>query len=318
MYRFYLLLLLLLTGTVAAFCQAGEDTLSAGVTRLAADTTVAPAGDSAMVQQDSLPRRVPRPLLKIAYWEPVQGIPDDYEIRQRHPFYAFSQKAVAVHTDIKLFRGKEVLFYTIAALCLLFALLKTVFAKYFTDLFRVFFRTTMKQRQIRDQLMQTPLPSLLFNLFFILSAGLYLVFMFRYFDISIIENEWWLYLYCCAGLAVIYIVKFIGLKLTGWIFNMKAATESYTFIVFIVNKLIGTFLLPFLVLLAFTTDPVYSVAIILSWAGLALLYFYRFILGFGVVRNEVKLNIFHFLLYLVAFEIIPLLLIYKLLLLFFK
>ena len=56
---------------------------------------------------------------------------------------------------------------------MIFALLKMGFAKYFNDLFRVFFRTTLKQRQIKEQLMQTPLPSLIFNGFFVASAGLY-------------------------------------------------------------------------------------------------------------------------------------------------
>jgi hypothetical protein len=43
-------------------------------------------------------------------------------------------------------------------------------------------------------------------------------------------------------------------------------------------------------------------------------YGYRFIVSFGPVRKEIKVNGFHFFLYLCAFEIAPLLLIYKLLL----
>ena len=44
---------------------------------------------------------------------------------------------------------------------------------------------------------------------------------------------------------------------------------------------------------------------------------YKFILSYSAVRKEVKLNSFHFILYILGFEVVPLLLIYKLLLLIF-
>ena len=217
----------------------------------------------------------------------------------------------------KLFTGKELLFYYLVFLFILFGLMRRAFAKYFYDLFRVFFKTTLKQRQTQEQLLQSPLPSVFMNSFFVLSAGLYANFLLQYFQLSIVENFWLQYLYCAAALAVIYIVKYLGLKITGWLFNVSEATDSYIFIVFIINKIIGIFFLPFLLLLAFTTDPLYSSAMIISWFGIGILLIYRFILSYGAVRKEVKLNSFHFILYILGFEVIPLLLIYKLLLLIF-
>jgi hypothetical protein len=46
------------------------------------------------------------------------------------------------------------------------------------------------------------------------------------------------------------------------------------------------------------------------------LFIYRFIISYTPIRNEIKLNRFHFFIYLCAFEIAPLLLIYKVLLIF--
>lgn len=219
--------------------------------------------------------------------------------------------------DRKIFLGKEDLFYYLVFLLILFGLLRRVFAKYFYDLFRVFFKTTLKQRQTQEQLLQSPLPSIFMNGFFVLSAGLYINFLLQYFQLSIAQNFWLQYLYCGVALGSIYIVKFIGLKITGWLFNVSTATDAYIFIVFIINKILGVFLLPFLLLLAFTTDPLYSSAMIFSWFGIGLLILYRFILSYGAIRKEVKLNSFHFLLYIIGFEVVPLLLIYKLLLLIF-
>ncbi len=267
------------------------------------------------VAQDSVS---PRPELQIPAWEVRPDQPFELQILKQHPFYNFRVKPFIVPTGLKIFKGKETMFYVIMALVLVFALLRLAFAKYFYDLFRVFFRTTMKQRQIREQLMQTPLPSLAFNLFFIASAGLYIAFILFHFGFQPVENFWILYFYCSIGLAAIYLGKFIGLKISGWLFNMRQGADSYIFIVFIINKAIGIFLLPFLVLLAFSTEPIRSIGMTLSWCGIGLLLLYRFILGYSAVRNEVRFNLFHFFLYICAFEIAPLLLIYRLLLFFFK
>jgi hypothetical protein len=217
----------------------------------------------------------------------------------------------------KNFTGKELIFYYLVFQLILFGLLRRAFAKYFNDLFRVFFKTTLKQRQTQDQLLQSSLASVLMNIFFVLSAGLYLNFLLVFFQLTITENFWLQYAYCAAGLATIYSVKFIGLKITGWLFNVSSAADSYIFIVFIVNKVLGIFLLPFLLILAFAGEPLYSSAIYLSWLGIALLLIYRFILSYSAIRKEVKLNSFHFVLYILGFEVVPLLLIYKLLLLIF-
>ena len=219
--------------------------------------------------------------------------------------------------DKKIFQGKEYLFYYIIFLLILFGLLRRAFAKYFYDLFRVFFKTTLKQRQTQEQLLQSSLASVFMNSFFVLSAGLYVNFLLQYFNLVISDNFWLQYVYCIGALAAIYLVKFIGLKITGWLFNVSNTTDSYIFIVFIINKTLGIFLLPFLLLFAFANDPLYSYAMLISWIGLGLLLIYRFILSYSAVRKEVKLNSFHFILYILGFEVIPLLLIYKLLLIIF-
>jgi hypothetical protein len=197
-------------------------------------------------------------------------------------------------------------------------MLRRAFPKYFSDLFRLFFRTTLKQRQLRDQLTQTPLPSLLFNGFFVLSGGLYITFLLKHFAIDPLESFWITFLYACMGLIACYFVKYAGLKICGWLFSMDEAADSYVFIVFIVNKMAGILLLPLLLMLAFSLGEVYTAGLGFSWCLLGGLLIYRFILTYGAVRNQVKLNMFHFFLYIAAFEIAPLLLVYKALLIFFN
>lgn len=241
-----------------------------------------------------------------------------WEVLRHHPYFNFSSPPLFLPASIlRKIAGKELLFYLLLFLLIIFAILRRAFPKYFGDLFRLFFRTTLKQRQIRDQLMQTPLPSLLMNGFFVVSGGLYCAFLVQHFELNPVNNFWLLSLYCCLGLSVAYFIKFLGLKVSGWLFNMKEAADAYIFIVFIVNKMIGILLLPFLILLAFSVGDVYTISLTLSWGMVAGLLLYRFILTYAAIRNQVKVNPFHFFLYLCAFEIAPLLLVYKALLLYF-
>jgi hypothetical protein len=237
-------------------------------------------------------------------------------------FTSYAAKTAKAQTTfagkIRTITGKELLFYALVALFIFFAVLRRAFAKYFNDLFRLFFKTTLKQRQIREQLMQTPLPSLLLNVFFILSGGFYLAILLQHYAVNPVGNFWLLFLYCGMGLSVAYFIKFAGLKICGWLFNMDEAANSYIFIVFIVNKMIGILLLPFLLVLAFSLDSIHSAGLTLSWCLIGGLLVYRFILTYGAIHNQVKVNLFHFFLYLCAFEIAPLLLVYKALLIFFN
>lgn len=217
----------------------------------------------------------------------------------------------------KSFQGKEALFYYLLFLLLLFGLMRRAFSKYFSDLFRVFFQTTLKQKQIREQLLQTPVPSVLMNIFFVLTSGLYVNLLLNHFNLIYTPDFWMQYLYCAWAIGTIYLVKFFWLQISGWIFNVKELANSYTFIVFIVNKVIGMYLLLFLVLIPFTQGTLNQVLLTLSWLGVAGLLVYRFILSYGATRNQIKFNPFHFLLFIMAFEVIPLLLIYKMLLLIF-
>jgi hypothetical protein len=241
-----------------------------------------------------------------------------WEILKRNAYFGFSSPLQSAPPEKpRIVEGKELLFYLLVFLFILLAFFKNIFPKYFNDLFRLFFRTTLKQKQIRGQLMQTPLPSLLLNGFFVLSAALYTGFLVQHYRLAPAIHFWLIFLYACIVLSGIYLIKFAGLKAAGWVFNIPELVEDYIFIVFIINKMIGILLLPFLLLLAFSTGAIYSTGLLLSYCLLGGLLLYRFVLSYIAVRNGARLNPFHFFLYICAFEIVPLLLIYKGLLLFF-
>lgn len=234
-----------------------------------------------------------------------------------HPFFTFTNP-VRYTISEREWQGKEVIFYSIVGLLILFALIKNNFRRYLSDLFGSYFRTTVRQRQIKEQLLQDPLPSLLFNIFFVLSGALFVGLLVDHFSVAEDIPFWMLTFYSAIALAVIYTGKFLLLKFFGWVFQLSDATDTYIFVVFSTNKVLGILLLPFSILLAFTSGSLSAAAATLSLILVGCLFIYRYFMAYISVNRSTPLNAFHFLLYLAAVEIAPLLLINKLLFLFLR
>jgi hypothetical protein len=241
----------------------------------------------------------------ISFWEKVLSI---------NSYFNFTGPPVVEIFALHRPNSKDSLFYLLVAILFYFALIRIFFEKYFNNLMTLFFRVSLRQQQIREQVLQTPLPSLLLNILFVISGGLYACYLLHYSRMGAGIRFWVLYLNCMLLLGTIYFVKFLVLKFIGWVFSVSRATDIYIFIVFLVNKMLGIFLLPFLIVITFSGPELREVFITISLAMIFVLWTYRILASYRPVHNEIKLTPFYFFLYLCAFEIAPLLLIYKVLL----
>ncbi len=228
------------------------------------------------------------------------------------PYLPFGKPPVFMISKEKLPEGKDELFYLLTGLIFLIALIKLLFPKYFQNLFLLSFQTSFRQRQTREQLLQDNLASLMMNILFFISGGIYIGLIAQNSGYSNI-SFWELLLFCSLILSMIYAVKFLFLRFSGWVFNVKAASNTYIFIVFMINKIIGIFLVPFLLILAFSSQAIVQTAIVISLISVGILLLYRYLISLGTIRQDLKVNALHFFLYLCAVEILPLLLIYKVL-----
>ncbi|GAA4744660.1 DUF4271 domain-containing protein [Flavisolibacter ginsenosidimutans] len=265
----------------------------------------------ASLQADSLSKVLPpvRDTIRPALQHALNS--DSFLLRKRL-FFTFTDPVRYTVSERK-WEGKDTVFYAVVALLLLFALIKNAFPRYLPDLYSAYFRTTVRQKQIKEQLVQNPLPSLFFNLFFVLSAAVFVSQLIQQFGYNDRLPFFELVLYSAGGIAAVYAAKFLLLKFFGWVFQLSEATDAYLFVVFSTNKILGIFLLPFTVLLAFTYGGANASIVTLSVVLVLALFIYRYFLAFISINHLVRINLFHFLLYLAAFEVLPLLLINKLL-----
>ena len=218
---------------------------------------------------------------------------------------------VAMVNKIKSSKSPDNLFYIFAVTGIILGFFRFFYTRYFNNLFRVFFNASLRQSQLTDQLLQAKLPSLLFNIVFVLTGGVYVYLLLRYYHWVSSNNFWLVIFYCCLSLGGIYLIKFISLKFTGWLTGYKEITNTYVFIIFLINKILGILLLPFAVIIAFAMPALSTAAVIISLLFIGLMFLLRFFRSYGLLQHQLKVSRFHFFLYVAGIEIVPVLLIYK-------
>ena len=267
------------------------------------DLVVAQNPDSSLVQVDSL--QTPADTIINRYEAALQTI------FKQNIFLNSHGTPVTMAIKIKKTKSTDTTFYLLAALVFLMGLIKFFFARYFANLFKVFFNTSFRQSQLADQLLQAKLPSLFFNAFFIISGGVYIYFLLLQYRFVTEIHQWTILASCILVLGLVYLAKFSTLKFTGWVTGHKEVTDAYVFVIFLICKIIGVLLIPFIILMAFADVAIANGSALASLLIVVLLLLLRFFRSYGLLQNQLKVSRFHFFLYIAGVEILPLLLIYK-------
>ena len=294
----YPVLLILILFSNSTSSQEAGDTVRNNLT-----DTLPVSADSAKLKADTLAAGN-HPAVK-SYGSVVN------ELLSSNKFINVKGPAVSFIAARKQRQGKEFVFYTLCTIVLILGLFKTFYGGYFNNLFRVFFNTSIRQTQLTDQLLQAKLPSFILNIFFAITTGFYIWLLFKNYHPPRFINSQVLLPVCIMGIGILYFVKYCILKFMGWMSGMQQAADNYIFVIFLVNKIIGIILVPFIVLLAFSTPLWVNYTTFFSLILLGLFFLSRYIKTYGVLEYKFPLQPLHFIIYITALEIVPLLLIYK-------
>jgi hypothetical protein len=205
---------------------------------------------------------------------------------------------------------KDILFYGILILIFFYGFVNNIYPQYFSKLFKQFSQSSLRMIQYREQLLQNSLGSLIINICFILSFSLMSTLLI--FNRHLLALSFWEgFFYISLFFTFLYIGKYISLQITGYVFNSKELVNTYIFVVFMINKVLGVLLVPFILVLAFAKPIFHPYAIGGAALITVLLILYRYLFSLTSVRNKLHISSFHFFLYLCAFEILPLTILYK-------
>lgn len=291
-----------------------------GISAQQADTLLLVRNDSAVLRNDSTVSRndslTAGDSIRLQMSKAASTTDDLTKLLQNNIFLNSRGKPFTIIPGDRIRESKDSLFYSILLILFLFGLLRLVYSRYLINLFRVFFNTSLRQSQLVDQVIQAKLPSLLFNAFFFIISGWYVYLLFSHFGRLDHYARWQILLMGSLGLLLVYLFKFAVLKFTGWITGFQQEAETYIFIVFLINKIVGVCLIPVVILMAFSDKFLIDFAVLFSFVLIGIMLLMRFFRSYGLLQDRLKVSGFHFFIYIIGVEIIPLFVIYKVALLF--
>ena len=206
-------------------------------------------------------------------------------------------------------------FYLLLILCLILGLIRFLDVKYFFNVWRAFSNPSLGSRHLKDQIQDAGLPNFLMNIFFTFSMGAYIYYIVL--NLTPIHSgaipPSLLIIMLICGTAIIYLAKYLTVRFSGWAFRVEGITEHYLFNVFLINKVLGITLLPFIIFLAFADHQWSNQIMIISFVVAAVLFFIRYLRSWQVFGSFFQYSKFHFFMYLCASELLPIAVLMKLL-----
>lgn len=206
------------------------------------------------------------------------------------------------------------LFSILLLIAAVFTWLRVFYNKYFTQLFEAVVNNNLTNQIVRDENILVQRASVYLSIVFYLVGALFLYefSLHRNWPLAGIGSGFPRFLFFAILVSAVYALKFLILKIAGWLFDVEKETALYIFNVFLLNNLLGILLLPFIALLAFhgalPGDRLFQAALIL----IGLVYLYRLFRGFLVGIGTSGFSPLYLFLYLCTLEIAPLLVLLRL------
>lgn len=227
---------------------------------------------------------------------------------------AKSEKKVPLRHRITLPKGKSssktFLFWTLVGMLGFLGFSISVNRSVVAKAWRGFLNDNSLSMAHRESLTQAgALPYTLLYANFLLNAGIFMFLILRAFRGEDFNNPYILLL-CAVGIVGIFFLKHVLLRVVGWLFPVAAEMNRYNFTIIVFNCVLGFFLVGFNFLIAFSGE---FQGFLIFWViGLVLLFYgYRALRSLLLGSKFLAGSLFHFLLYLCAAEIAPVLILFK-------
>ncbi|MFW5819782.1 MAG: DUF4271 domain-containing protein [Bacteroidota bacterium] len=206
-----------------------------------------------------------------------------------------------------------VLYFSVAFLIVL-AWLRLIYSKFIVNIFKSALNYQLAIKIFNAPgIIQKKIFSFL-NVLYYLTTGIFLYLVLDYFRYYPFELQGLNLLLAVTAFLLSYsIFRFMVMKVTGYLFNRQKLISEAIFHNLLYNKIIGIVIIPFILLLAYTQGIFQDISLSLGLFLLLALNIMR-ILRLIIFFLKSIVFIFYFILYLCTLEIIPLLVIVKLLL----
>lgn len=206
------------------------------------------------------------------------------------------------------------LFYVLLSILAYMTTLVSVYRHEVLRLFAGFANINIAMQQFRDRANAISITALLHYILFIAIGGCILFLMLKLNAVELPYSPFMTLVGCMAGVAVVYILKHLQLILISSIFPFGAESTFYSFLISNANRVLGVVLVPMAFLVAYAPENLKFFMLGLTLVIWFAVVLYSSIRGLLTAGNYLLHHKFHFLMYLCAAEIAPILVLVKIIL----
>ncbi len=188
---------------------------------------------------------------------------------------------------------------------------RTIFQRYFRSLFQAVVNMKQAKQIYEEQVSALSFSAFVLNINFLLTISLFLYLFVQELMFPFPFEQLKGYGLMLGIAIVLYFVRYVSLKGLYFLFPQLEEVDFYNFHFFLVNKIAGIVLIPFLFIIAFSGSLAASIAFYSSAGLLAILLVVHFGRGVIVSRRYWQNDVFHFFLYICTLELAPSLVIIK-------
>jgi hypothetical protein len=205
------------------------------------------------------------------------------------------------------------LFPIVLLLLAFFAWLRLFYSKFFVQMLRAFLNLNLSNQIVRDENIFFQRVSIYLSIVFnvILALLVYFISIHYNWHVGGVGPGFMRYLFFVVVITAAYALKYLVLKITGWLFEQEREIATYIFNIFLINNILGMALLPFVCLLAYNqsiSGPwLIYVPLILIGVGFA----WRYYRGFRIGMGTGSFSPLYLFLYLCTLEIAPLMILIR-------
>jgi hypothetical protein len=188
---------------------------------------------------------------------------------------------------------------------LLFGLLRFVYSKHLEALLSVLTKSTLGRMISKDSLWHDRFPRWFFVLIYYATAGFVAGHILQKIIVSqATQLTFWMW-----GISIILgiaLLKFLMIQSVVLVFRFSKTARTFFNHFSVVNQLVGFVLLPLCGAMLLSPPILRNILLFVGALILAISLIFKLLINVAYVRNLSGVSFFHFILYLCAFEIIPL------------
>ncbi|MCX6296208.1 MAG: DUF4271 domain-containing protein [Bacteroidetes bacterium] len=164
----------------------------------------------------------------------------------------------------------------------------------------------------RDEISLGNRVSVFLSMLFVITVTLFIVQVADQYSFYFSAHRSILYFEIALIICFVYGIKIMVVRIFGFIFQKQKEAGDYAMMIFLFCNILGLFLLPIVVCLAFVKEVSPLVFIYLGFGVSALFLCIRLIRGVIIGINSIGVSRFYLFLYLCTFEILPFVIMVKL------